>query len=80
LTPEINVQILNAYSAIHDLGVVHSDVAPQNILVDSEVGRVWIIDFESSYLKDEIREYDRWDEKDSVLMMIKKVERGEECW
>jgi RIO-like serine/threonine protein kinase len=80
LTSEINVQILNAYSAIHDLGVVHSDVAPRNILVDSEVGRVWIIDFESSYLKDEIREGDRWDEKDSVLMMIKKVERGEECW
>jgi RIO-like serine/threonine protein kinase len=79
MTPEISAQIWNAYSAIHDLGVVHSDIAPRNILVDSEAGRVWIIDFESSYLKDEMREDDLWDEMTTVFRMIKKVESGEEC-
>jgi RIO-like serine/threonine protein kinase len=79
MTPEINAQIWNAYTAIHDLGVVHSDVTSRNILVDSEAGRVWIIDFESSILLDEMWEDGRREEKNTVFRMITDIESGREC-
>jgi RIO-like serine/threonine protein kinase len=81
MTPEINAQIWDAYTAIHDLGVVHFDVAPRNILVDSEAGRVWIIDFEASFLVDEMWEDGRREEKTTVFRMIRDIESGKkwEC-
>jgi hypothetical protein len=54
--------------------VVHFDVAPRNIL-DSEAGRVWIIDFESNFLLDEMWEDGRR-EKTTVFRMIKDIESG----
>jgi serine/threonine protein kinase len=39
-------KILEAFDNIHQLGVVHNDVRPENILVAQPEGSVWIVDFE----------------------------------
>jgi len=41
---------LEAFDAIHALGVRHFDIRPENILVDKEGDGVWIIDFEFSVI------------------------------
>ena len=38
------LSVLNAYSQLHEQGVIHGDVHPRNILVDAE-GQIQIIDF-----------------------------------
>jgi hypothetical protein len=51
LTDNVEKNIRDALNAIHQLGVAHGDIRPDNILV-GEGERVWIIDFESSTLID----------------------------
>jgi thiamine kinase-like enzyme len=45
LTDEIESKIFDAFESIHQLGIVHNDVRPGNVLI-SQDGSVWIIDFE----------------------------------
>jgi serine/threonine protein kinase len=50
LTDEIENEILQAFSAIHLLGVIHGDIRADNILVGRNGQSVWIIDFEFAEL------------------------------
>ena len=50
LTPEREKQILEAFDAIHALGVLHCDTRPENILVGKDGKGVWVIDFEFSLI------------------------------
>jgi tRNA A-37 threonylcarbamoyl transferase component Bud32 len=54
LTPAIEREIENAFSAIHARGVVHGDPRAANILVsnDPKKPKVWIIDFEFGQIVD----------------------------
>jgi RIO-like serine/threonine protein kinase len=45
LTDAVERGIIDAFHAIHGLGVVHGDVRADNIVV-REDGKVWIVDFE----------------------------------
>jgi RIO-like serine/threonine protein kinase len=47
LTPKTEEKILSAFDEIHNLGILHGDVRPENILVGVD-GGVWVIDFEFS--------------------------------
>jgi RIO-like serine/threonine protein kinase len=46
LTDKIERKILEAFDAIHALGVMHNDIRAENILVSNQDGSVWVIDFE----------------------------------
>lgn len=48
---EIATSIAGAYADLHDTGVIHSDVHPRNVLIDSR-GRANIIDFGWSRIDD----------------------------
>jgi RIO-like serine/threonine protein kinase len=50
ITPELEKTILEAFDAIHALGVLHCDARRENILVGKEGKEVWIIDFEFSLI------------------------------
>ena len=52
MTIEREKKVLQAFDAIHALGVLHGDIRAENILVEND-GKVWIIDFEFSLLLDE---------------------------
>jgi hypothetical protein len=54
LTPAIEREIENAFSAIHGRGVIHGDPRAANILVsnDPKIPKVWIIDFEFGQIVD----------------------------
>lgn len=43
-------QALDAIHAIHELGILHQDVMPRNLLWNEEVQRVMFIDFERSFI------------------------------
>jgi RIO-like serine/threonine protein kinase len=45
LTPLVADKIFKAYTAIHELGICHGDIRPNNIVV-GENNSVWILDFE----------------------------------
>ncbi|KAF1949768.1 hypothetical protein CC80DRAFT_456892, partial [Byssothecium circinans] len=44
--PLITKQVDYSARAIHNLGVLHKDLEPRNILWNEEAGRVIVIDFE----------------------------------
>ncbi len=46
-------QILNALSYLHDRGILHRDVAPDNILLNAD-GDVTLIDFGAAYSSDDV--------------------------
>lgn len=48
---DLCLAILDAYARLHERGVMHGDIHPGNILVDSE-GRVTLIDFGLAYMAD----------------------------
>jgi serine/threonine-protein kinase len=48
---DLCLAILDAYARLHENGVVHGDIHPGNILVDSE-GRITLIDFGLAYTAD----------------------------
>ncbi len=43
-TMDIMMQVMDALREVHDVGVLHRDVSPDNILIDSK-GRIILIDF-----------------------------------
>lgn len=45
-SPLITKQVDDSAQAIHNLGVLHKDLEPRNILWNEEIGRVMVIDFE----------------------------------
>lgn len=45
--------ILDAFDGLHDLGVLHCDTRPENILIGKDGKDVWIIDFEFSLVVEE---------------------------
>jgi serine/threonine protein kinase len=52
LKPKVETEILQAFNAIHSLGVLHGDVRPDNILVAEDGDAVWIVDFEFAEIID----------------------------
>ncbi|KAF1971104.1 hypothetical protein BU23DRAFT_570110 [Bimuria novae-zelandiae CBS 107.79] len=44
--PLITTQVDDSAQAIHNLGVLHKDLEPRNILWNEDTGRVMLIDFE----------------------------------
>ncbi|KAF1976070.1 hypothetical protein BU23DRAFT_631413, partial [Bimuria novae-zelandiae CBS 107.79] len=42
----ITTQVDDSVQAIHNLGVLHKDLEPRNILWNEDTGRVIVIDFE----------------------------------
>ena len=46
-------KILDVFDNIHQLGVVHNDVRPENVLVAQPDGSVWVVDFEHAGSGDE---------------------------
>lgn len=46
----VRKQAISTLDAIHDLGILHKDVMPRNMLWNEEVQRVMIIDFERSVI------------------------------
>jgi serine/threonine protein kinase len=46
LTDKAESKIFEAFDAIHSLGIVHSDIRPENILVAEDGNSAWIVDFE----------------------------------
>lgn len=53
--PHIMDQAVEAMRAIHQLGVLHCDTAPRNILWSEDVNHVMFIDFEQSKIKKVLR-------------------------
>lgn len=43
LTPELEKEVLDAFDAIHALGVLHCDARTENILIGKNGKGVWII-------------------------------------
>jgi RIO-like serine/threonine protein kinase len=52
----VEVEIMKAFDAIHELGVIHNDVREQNILVTDDGESVFIIDFDHSVTISELTE------------------------
>ncbi len=41
----IAIAIADVLAGVHDAGIIHKDLTPQNLLVDLQARRVWLIDF-----------------------------------
>jgi serine/threonine protein kinase len=52
LTGDIERRIADAYARVHELGVIHGDIRPENILILKDCS-VRIIDFDCSILAPE---------------------------
>jgi serine/threonine protein kinase len=46
LTDKIRNSVINAFDRIHQLGIAHHDIRPENVLIETPQDTVWIIDFE----------------------------------
>ena len=66
--------VLEAFEAIHALGVVHGDVRLENVLVEEESSRVWIVDFEFARIISAAQESDLSAEMGAVEQMLKDLE------
>lgn len=87
MTDEIELKVLEAFSAIHALGVTHNDVRGDNILIAEGGTRVWIIDFErSGLLADCARYYGGQTESvisneiETVKQLFSAIKCGKERW
>jgi len=75
INAKVEAAVLEAFNAIHSLGVIHGDVRNENILVAEGGSRVWIIDFERSSILDD--SFDKatsiQSEVDAVKYLFKEV-------
>jgi serine/threonine protein kinase len=71
------MNILEAFNQIHEHGVVHHDVRPDNILVSESGNSVWIIDFECAGDGDE-SSYEH--EREVVTDLMNKVRGEDKFW
>ncbi|EFC46255.1 predicted protein [Naegleria gruberi] len=47
---EIVSQIVDAIAYLHDMGIVHKDIKHENILIEENLDKIWLVDFdENSY-------------------------------
>ena len=53
MTPEVEREILKAFTAIHSLNVVHGDIRTDNILIADGGTAAFVIDFEYAEIIDE---------------------------
>jgi len=74
LTDEIEKKIYEVFQKVHELGIVHNDIRPENILVSWKENSVWLIDFEFAQAGDE---YTSRLERDAVTELIAQVKNGE---
>lgn len=66
---------MDAFDKIHELGVVHNDVRPDNILISQPDCSVWVIDFECAGVGDE-SSFKL--EREVVTNMMERLKRGEQ--
>ena len=83
----VEQEILNAFGAIHSLGVIHGDIRAENILVGKD-DSVWIVDFEFSRILSEETVGEEPQSKTDLeiqivrrlLSQIKQTQRSETCY
>ena len=79
MTSKTEDEILNAFKAIHALGVVHGDVRAENILITKDRNAVWIIDFEFAEIMERASEAESmiYQETEAVKQLLNEFkERG----
>ena len=65
---------MEAFDAIHALGVEHCDVRPENVLVDNEGDGDWVIDFEFyTVMEDGDPQKKATNEKSVVVQMLTEM-------
>ena len=75
LNDNIEKAIVAAYRNLHDLGVIHGDIRPENLLVlDDE--SVCIVDFDMAYVLCEDDEGSAEPEDIEVVEMLRKLKIG----
>lgn len=56
----IAVALIDMVLQVHDCGVIIGDLSSDNVLINAENGRMWLIDFESAILHSDCREQKRF--------------------
>ena len=54
LKNDMERKILEAFDNVHQLGIVHNDVRPENVWIAQPEGSVWVEDFEHASISDEV--------------------------
>lgn len=62
--------MIEAFSAIHSLGVIHGDIREENILVGKD-GNIWVIDFEMSSIVSSAMGHHGWSLLTSEMATVK---------
>lgn len=78
LNPTVHNNVVEAFRSIHALGIIHSDVRKENILVRAD-NTVVIIDFEFSQCKDVTSDQIALEEEEVADLLRDLEESGRHC-